>query len=155
MGESGNTQEERAKVLDYELDLVYNSYGFEESDRTREELLDLRLKANDLEDVEVKVVENILEGTDIKEEDEEFQTIVELVIYIYYLMIHCVAEYIEIEEFEGLTGNTFEEVWGKIGQHDKAEIIGMVLFTEDDRIIVSSIHLLLAQVERKERGIEG
>ena len=77
----------------------------------------------------------------------------ELTIYNYYLMLHCVAEYLEIGEFTRLTDKSFEYVWGKISQHDKAEIIGMVLFTEDDRIIVSGMYLLLAQIERKERGI--
>ena len=153
MSQYGDTQEDRLKVLEYELDLIFNSYGIGGTKRTREEFLDFRLKANDLEDVESKVAEIILNGTDIKEEDEEFQTIVELTIYNYYLMLHCVAEYLEIGEFTRLTDKSFEYVWGKISQHDKAEIIGMVLFTEDDRIIVSGMYLLLAQIERKERGI--
>lgn len=144
--------EERDEVIHQELQLIFSKYNMGEFDRTVDELQGLRYSANDFEQVEQEVTKRVLSETTIKEKDKDFEEVVQITIYSYYLMLHFTDMYLSNGDFMGLSDKTFEAIWKRIDIHDKSTIIEMALILEDTMVIVYGTYLLLSQVEREYGG---
>lgn len=154
MTDNQQTEEskDRIKLINKEIRLVFDTFGIGEFERPEGELRYLRMNADDIAEVESSVVKSIVAETSIKEEDTEFEDVVKLAIYSYYLMLHFTDMYLKSGDFPGLTGHDFKDVWERIPVWDKSTVVEMAIILEDTLTIVHGMYLLLAQVER---GMEG
>ena len=142
----------REEVIERELRVIFGEYDIGELGRSRDEFLELRLASDDFEEVEDKVIDNILKNTSITEEAKEFPDIVKTVIYGYYLGLHFTEYYLSSGDFEELSGEPFKEVWAKLDTEDIVTIIGMYMFLGDTGTLMYGIYVLLAQVARNGNG---